>query len=85
MVEFHGTLQERVTKEIEITNPTGSSIIYTVHIDGSTDFNLTEHTLHLEPKSSKKFPVTFTGRFSKSAEAKLLFTSKRKGPYQQGR
>lgn len=78
VVEFKGNLQEKVVKEIELTNSTTAAVSYSVQLEGSTDFALTEHMLHLDPKSTKKFPVTFTSRFSKPAEARLTFTSRRK-------
>jgi ABC-type nitrate/sulfonate/bicarbonate transport system substrate-binding protein len=83
-VEFKGRLQEKVVKEIEISNPFSSAVTYTVQMEGSTDFTLGEHTVHLEAKSVKKIPVSFVSRFSRPAEAKLVLVSKRKGTTQQG-
>lgn len=83
-VEFKGRLQERVTKEIEISNTSSTPVTYTVQMEGSSDFSISEHTVHLEAKTSRKFPVSFISRFSKPAEARLVLISKRKGAAQQG-
>lgn len=78
-IEFKGSLDEEVIKQIELTNPSSKPITYTATLEGSSDFSVDATSVVLEPKgrdgSTIKFPVKFKPRFSRTVEGRLVFTS----------
>jgi hypothetical protein len=79
-IEFTGRLADEVVKTIELSNPTKKVIIYTVRIEGCSDFTTDQKEVRLEPRdtpgSSVAFPIRFKSRFSKQVEARIFFISK---------
>ncbi|PRP78761.1 hypothetical protein PROFUN_00934 [Planoprotostelium fungivorum] len=78
-IEFKGTLLEKLVKELELSNPTAAPVSYTVSVEGSNDFSIPEHSIHLEPKDTKFFPVHFLSKLSRPSEGRLIFHARRKG------
>ena len=76
-IEFPCVLGERVTKTVELTNPSNKPITYWVKLEGSPDFVL-EHPdeFSIEPKSSELFPIHFQSRIFSSISARLRLTSR---------
>ena len=80
-VKFKGKLLEKISKQIELTNPTKHAIDYSVTLDGSEEFKIPETKLHLEPKASGMFTIQVTPRFSKKVEGRVMFLSSRSGSF----
>jgi hypothetical protein len=79
VIEFPCMLGEKVTKTIDLTNPTSKPITYRVIIDGSRKyFSLDEdkELIAIQPKETVSFPVHFQSRLSTPVQAKLSFTSR---------
>jgi hypothetical protein len=78
-VKFKGKLLDKITKTIELSNPTKYSIDYAVTLDGSDDFKLSDTKLHLEPKATATFAISITPRFTRKVDARVMFLSGRGG------
>mmetsp|Transcript_18627 Transcript_18627/g.36432 ORF Transcript_18627/g.36432 Transcript_18627/m.36432 type:complete len:3020 (+) Transcript_18627:106-9165(+) len=82
-VHFKGRLDEEMVKHIELANPSSKVINYTVALNGSADFSIDAHAVKLQPRgrpgSKEKFAIRFKPRFSKSVDARLVFSSDRDG------
>eukprot|EP00163_Fabomonas_tropica_P020793 TRINITY_DN366_c0_g1_i2.p1 TRINITY_DN366_c0_g1~~TRINITY_DN366_c0_g1_i2.p1 ORF type:complete len:2833 (+),score=824.11 TRINITY_DN366_c0_g1_i2:1027-9525(+) len=78
-IEFVGALNEPVSKNIELSNPSAKPIQYSARLEGSPDFALERDQIVVEPKSKAQVPVTLTARFMTSVEARLVLTSRRAG------
>ena len=78
-LEFTGRLGEPVTKTIELTNPSGKAISYSVKVNGHSHFAIDATAVRIEPRATVAFPVTCTPHVSKPAEARLVFNSRRDG------
>lgn len=72
-IEFHGALDEEVTKTIELTNPSKRPISYQVRLDGSCGFSVSESVVRLEARGKKDVPIRFRSRFSKTVEGRVIF------------
>jgi len=77
-IEFDGQLNESIVKHIELSNPSSKPLIYTVRIDGSSEFQA-ENTLKLASREKILFPVTSFHSFRRDAEAQIFFVSERSG------
>ena len=64
---------QALRKNIELRNPSKSSISYFVTIEGSPDFTIEAQEIELEPLATVSFPVEFTSRFSAPVSARLMF------------
>lgn len=80
-IKFKGKLLEKISKQIELSNPTKWPIDYTVSLDGSEEFKIVDQKLHLEPKASGSFTIFVTPRFSKKIEGRCMFLSSRGGAF----
>ena len=80
-IKFKGKLLEKITKQIELTNPTKWPIDYIVTLDGSDEFKSTEQKMHLEPKATGLFSIYVTPRFSKKVEGRCMFLSAHGGTF----
>jgi hypothetical protein len=81
-VEFTGRLGERLTKMVDITNPTGRPISYYVQLEGSKEFEVAKDALRIEPKGMERVMICCTPSISKPVEGRLLLASKRDGAAQ---
>ena len=77
VIKFKGKLLEKITKTIELSNPTKYAIDYAVSIDGCEDFKIPEPKFHLEPKAPGVFSIHVTPRFTKKVEGRVTFLSNR--------
>ena len=75
-IEFEGQLNDAVIKHIELANPSSKPLIYTIRIDGSTEFKA-ENTLKLGPREKILFPVSCFHLFRRDVEAQIFFVSER--------
>lgn len=80
-IKFRGKLLEKITKTIELTNPSRMPVDYDVVLDGDRDFKLLDKKLRLEPKSSASFSVSIAPRFSSPRTARLYFVSSHAGAF----
>ncbi|KAJ3053490.1 Cilia- and flagella-associated protein 47 [Rhizophlyctis rosea] len=80
-IEFHGTLHEKDTRYIELSNSTPKTIWYTAEIEGSPEFSLDEPTaaIQVPPKSVIRVPIHFVGKFSRAVNGKLTLRSRKMG------
>ncbi|KAJ3113168.1 Cilia- and flagella-associated protein 47, partial [Phlyctochytrium bullatum] len=79
-VDFRGGLHDKVTRGIEISNPSARSLTYTATLAGSVDFSLVEGAnLTIPPKSQAKIPVQFASRFAAQADGQLKLQTRRVG------
>lgn len=80
-IKFKGKLLEKISKQIEISNPTRWPVDYLVSLDGNDEFKIAEQKFHLEPKSSGNFTIQVTPRFSKKIDGRCMFLSSRGGTF----
>ncbi|KAJ3327773.1 Cilia- and flagella-associated protein 47 [Blyttiomyces sp. JEL0837] len=79
-IDFHGCLLEKVTRFIEIANPSNRPLSYVVKLEGSSEFALGDvTTINLPPKGHEKVPVQFFSRFSRPASGRLKLVTKKLG------
>jgi len=81
-IEFSCLLRDTAIKYIELSNPAHKAISYRVHLEGDQDFSLEgtedrDTNIHLEPKTSVRFPIKYTARLSKTTTGRILFTNKK--------
>jgi len=70
-IEFQCSLGSRVTKSIELNNPTNQMVRYRITLDGSDDFTVHEKSILIEPKGTVSVSVQLLSRFSRSVSAVL--------------
>lgn len=70
-IEFSCALGSKVTKAIELRNPSSKVVSYDVLLDGSFEFTVPVRKVTLEPGQNVEVPVELMSRFSKPAEAIL--------------
>ena len=70
-ISFSCVLGEQSAKAIELKNPFKFELVYTVSIEGSSDFNVGGAELVIEPQGVKRLEVLFQSRFSHPVEALL--------------
>lgn len=77
LLEFPCVLGERVTKTLELTNPSNKPITYWVRLEGSADFVL-DHPdeFSIPPKTTETFAIHFQSRIFNSISARLRLTSR---------
>jgi hypothetical protein len=78
-IEFPAVLGDLVTKNIELSNPSKSTISYWVKRVGSTDFSIEQEEVRIEPGQMVAFPVRFQSRISTVVKGKVIFTNKKEG------
>jgi len=81
-IEFPAVLGDLVTKNIELSNPSKSTISYWVKRVGSTDFSIEQEEVRIEPGQMQAFPVRFQSRISTEVKGKVIFTNKKEGNVQ---
>ena len=80
-VDFSGPLPQTVTKQINISNPSGKNIFYEAKIIGPSAENFTlpkGHELPISAKSRTALCVNFVGYDLKPGNAYLLLLGKKK-------
>jgi hypothetical protein len=78
-IEFPAVLGDLVTKNIELSNPSKNPISYWVKLDGSSDFQIDDDSVRIEPGQTVNFPVKFQSRISNTVQGKVIFTNKKEG------
>jgi len=81
-IEFPAVLGDLVTKNIELSNPSRSTIAYNVKNVGSEDFTIESEDVRIEPGQTIAFPVRFQSRISTLVKGKVIFTNKKEGNVQ---
>ena len=76
-IEFPTDLNVEVMKSIELTNPSGKPLVYTVRLEGCQDFSIGEPVVRIEPKSTVQYQVSCTPRITLPTEARITFMSRR--------
>eukprot|EP00698_Gefionella_okellyi_P007756 TRINITY_DN1898_c0_g1_i1.p1 TRINITY_DN1898_c0_g1~~TRINITY_DN1898_c0_g1_i1.p1 ORF type:complete len:2231 (+),score=540.36 TRINITY_DN1898_c0_g1_i1:707-6694(+) len=76
-IEFSGRLGDKVTKSIELSNPSKRDITYKVTLEGSTEFSVASDTVVLPARGAATYAVEFTSRFSRPVSARLTLLPKR--------
>ncbi|KAI8618966.1 hypothetical protein BC830DRAFT_1106198 [Chytriomyces sp. MP71] len=80
VVQFHGALHEKITKHIEMENPSSRFLQYSAILTGSKEFQFTEtSTVTLAPRGQAQIAVDFLSRFSRPSLGQLRLTSKKMG------
>lgn len=74
---LEGTLGQKITKNIQLKNPSNKTIIYSVEYSGSPDFKVNSKEISLQPGGTLSYPIEFISRFSKSVKGKIVFSNKR--------
>ena len=65
VVEFQCILNDTVIKKIMLHNPSQKRIGYSVTLEGSADFGISEESITIEPNGRAEFPVSFFARITK--------------------
>ena len=78
-VSFGGGLHERLSKTIELSNPSKKPIAYEVRLEGAACFKIDESYVRVEGKSSLPFRVEVCGVFQGEHSARLVFLSRGDG------
>lgn len=81
-IEFPAVLGDLVTKNIELSNPSKTTISYWVKLIGANDFTIEQTNVKIEPGMTIPFPIRFQSRISKVVKGKVIFTNKREGNVQ---
>lgn len=68
-------LEEKITKNVILKNPTTNPIAYYVIQDGSDDFYFDKGDFRIEPKSTYEFPISVQTRLSKPVYGRIIFAS----------
>ena len=63
-----------MTKNIELSNPSKNPISYWVKLDGSSDFQIEDNSVRIDPGQTVNFPVKFQSRISNTVNGKVIFT-----------
>ena len=83
VIEFPAVLGDLVTKNIELSNPSKTTISYRVELlPARSDFSVEQNEVRIEPGQSIPFPVRFKSRISKQVRGKVIFTDKKEGNVQ---
>lgn len=83
MIEFPAVLGDLVTKNIELSNPSKTTISYRVELlPAKSDFSVEQTEIKIEPGQSIPFPVRFQSRISKQVRGKVIFVDKKEGNVQ---
>lgn len=83
VIEFPAILGDLVTKNIELSNPSKTTISYRVELlPAKSDFSVEQNEVRIEPGQSIPFPVRFQSRISKQVRGKVIFTDKKEGNVQ---
>lgn len=72
-IEFKGTLGSLITKTIELKNPSKKKVVYSVTLQGSSDFSIASKELVLLPGSSADFQVSCKARFFEPVTSMITF------------
>ncbi|EKX37711.1 hypothetical protein GUITHDRAFT_116187 [Guillardia theta CCMP2712] len=72
LVEFDGCLNETVTRSIELKNPSNKQLVYSVHVDGSSEF-VCAKSVKMLPGKKTVFPISITHSSRKTAEGQIYF------------
>jgi hypothetical protein len=75
-IDFDGRLNDKVVKHIELTNPSGKPLVYTIRIDGSKSFTCAD-SLKIGARDKIKFPITCLHTTRDSSKAQILFIGER--------
>jgi len=75
-IEFDGRLNDKVVKHIELTNPSGKPLVYSIRIDGSKNFTCAD-SLKIGARDKIKFPVNCLHPTRDSANAQIFFVGER--------
>lgn len=76
-LEFDGRLNERISKQIELSNPSGRPLVYLPNLAGSSAFSMASGEVRIDPRSSVLVPIDFFPRFSRPSEGSVRFACKR--------
>ncbi|RKP19995.1 hypothetical protein ROZALSC1DRAFT_28470, partial [Rozella allomycis CSF55] len=68
-------LHEKITKYIEINNPTNKSLTFLVQLEGAPEFSIKEITVTVPSKSNVKYAIDYFSRFSRTAKAQITLKS----------
>ena len=75
-IDFDGRLNDTVTKHIELTNPSGRPLVYSVKIDGDCEFTCAD-SLKIGARDRIKFPVHCFHKFQDAVSAQIFFVGER--------
>ena len=75
-IGFDGRLNDNVVKHIELTNPSGKTLVYTIRIDGSKEFRCAD-SLKIGARDKIKFPVNCFHKIRGLAKAQIFFIGER--------
>ena len=81
-IHFTGGLHQALSKSIELTNPSPSTIEYFVRLDGDEEFSIKTDRLRIPPNSTEAFEVQCLSRYARPSRGKLSFVSHRVGNVQ---
>ena len=76
-IEFECILDEVITKNITMHNPTNKPLTYFVKLEGIEDFSIDNDICVVGPKQIGSFPVKFHARISKPVYSRITFKSKK--------
>ena len=78
-IVFQGVLGSRIAREVELTNPTNSTVVYSARLEGSSEFSVPFKSVSIEPRSSAKIQIECEPRMSRPSEGHLILQSSREG------
>lgn len=94
-IDFHGALHDRVTRYVEINNPTGRAVLYSYSLMQRSDFCVDQFeivngsgsstpgasvtTINMPPRSTIRVPILFNSRFNRNVSDQITFRSKKIG------
>ena len=81
-IDFTCNLEDKITKNIVLSNPSQKSIFYWVRLQGHRDFSIETDAIKIDAKSTCNFPVTFHAKQSMPCTSRITFRNKKDGGVQ---
>lgn len=75
VIDFETVLHEKYLKEIKLTNSLSVPVTYSLILIGNSDFSIKTNEIHVEPKSSDTFDITYQSNTSINKYCKLICIS----------
>jgi hypothetical protein len=77
IIDYHGSLHEKIVRNVEISNISSEPIGYTVELFGDSEFSVKENSFMVPSKSSYTLAVEFQSRFIRASNATMIVRSKK--------
>eukprot|EP00761_Pharyngomonas_kirbyi_P008295 gb/GECH01008306.1/.p1 GENE.gb/GECH01008306.1/~~gb/GECH01008306.1/.p1 ORF type:complete len:1295 (+),score=319.63 gb/GECH01008306.1/:1-3885(+) len=78
-IKFNCTINERLIKTIELSNPSNDTIEYNIYKNGADEFSIQSRFLKINPKDRAKFSITALCTFAGPFYGRVTFLSTKTG------